>query len=113
MSPSNNTLSGSIDNITISTEATTTSTSNSYYLIQTVFSAIIKELKESLKETIPKLSLVSLHIKEYFNKFSSKLIVNEVLTLTYETPYSIDKFERKFQDKLSPYNNIFEYQNNN
>ena len=33
---------------------------------------------------------------------------NEVLTITSEHPYSEDKFERKFQDMISPYNQSFE-----
>ena len=32
-----------------------------------------------------------------------------MLTLTSEHPYSEDNFERKFQAKLSPYNQIFEH----
>ena len=32
---------------------------------------------------------------------------NEVLTITYEHPSSEYNFERKFQDKISPYNHIF------
>ena len=37
----------------------------------------------------------------------SETIQNEVLTITYEHPYSEDKFERKFQENIPPYNQIF------
>ena len=47
-----NTISGYIENITISTEPTTKSPSNLSYVTQNDFVTIIKELKESLKETI-------------------------------------------------------------
>ena len=40
--------------------------------------------------------------------FSSVLIQNEVLTLTSEHTSSADHFERKFQDKVYPYNKSFE-----
>ena len=41
-------------------------------------------------------------------KYSSGPIQNEVLTLTSEHPYSADHFERKSQDKISPYDQSFE-----
>ena len=41
-------------------------------------------------------------------KSSSGPIKNEVLTLTSEHPSSADHFERKPQDKISPYDQIFE-----
>ena len=41
-------------------------------------------------------------------KFSSEQIKNEVIALISKHPYYSDKFERKFQDKLSPSNQIFE-----
>ena len=40
--------------------------------------------------------------------FSSVLIQNEVLNLTSEHTSSADHFERKFQDKVYPYNKSFE-----
>ena len=43
------------------------------------------------------------------NKFSLEHIKNEVLTLTSDNPYYEDDFERKFQAKFSPYNQIFEH----
>ena len=42
------------------------------------------------------------------NKFSSEHIKNEAITLTSEYPYFDDCFERKFWDKLSPSNQVFE-----
>ena len=35
-------------------------------------------------------------------------IQNEVITITYEHPSYEYNFERKFQDKISPYNQRFE-----
>ena len=41
-------------------------------------------------------------------KFSSVPIKSEVLTINSKHPYSEDHFESKFQDNISPYNEIFE-----
>ena len=41
-------------------------------------------------------------------KFSSGTIQNKVLTINSEHLSSEDHFERKFQDKISPYDQIFE-----
>ena len=40
--------------------------------------------------------------------FSSGPIQDEVLTIISEHPYYEDHFESNFQDKISPYNQIFE-----
>ena len=42
------------------------------------------------------------------NMLSSEHIKNEVLTINSEHPYSEDKFDRKFQDNIFPYNQSFE-----
>ena len=42
--------------------------------------------------------------------FSSEHIQNEVLTITSEHPSSGDQLDRKFKDKISPSNQIFEQQ---
>ena len=124
MLPSTNTRYGSIENITISTEATTIPTSTSLYLTKTysttTISNIIKYLTAhfiaQIKETIvdqdetfhakfeKQLHTLSLQVKEDSNKFSSKLIENEVLTLSSEPTSFYDKFERKSQSKISPSN---------
>ena len=39
---------------------------------------------------------------------SSEHIENEVLNINSEHPYYMDHFERKFQAKISPLNQIFE-----
>ena len=72
-------------------------------MTQNEFFTIIKVLKEYLNETITHLSFISLHIKEYSNKFSSKLIKNEVLTLTSEYPSSEDHFVTILISNNSPY----------
>ena len=41
-------------------------------------------------------------------KFFIGTYSNEVLTITSEHPSSEDHFETKFQDNISPYNQIFE-----
>ena len=43
-------------------------------------------------------------------KSSAGPIQNEVLTLTSKDPYSVDHFESKFQDKISPSDKSFEKQ---
>ena len=44
----------------------------------------------------------------YLSSKHSDNIQNEVLTITYEHPSYEYNFERKFQDKISPYNQSFE-----
>ena len=46
----------------------------------------------------------------YPNKFSSEHIKNKVITLTSEHPYYEDNFERKFQAKIYPSDQVFEKQ---
>ena len=62
---------------------------------------LFKRQEESLKNMRE-----DLHEKS--NMFSSEHIQNEVLTLTSEHPSSADKFERKFQSKISPSGQKFE-----
>ena len=42
------------------------------------------------------------------NMFSSQHIQNEVFTITSEHPYYENYLKRKFQAKVSPYDNFFE-----
>ena len=44
------------------------------------------------------------------NVFSSQHIQNEVLTITYEHPYSKYDFDRKFQANISPSDQSYEKQ---
>ena len=48
--------------------------------------------------------MVDLKLNHHYElrKFSSGPIQNEMITINYEHPYSEDKFERIFQDKISP-----------
>ena len=45
--------------------------------------------------------------KQETSKFSSKIIDNEVLTLTFTPPYSEDHFGTKFQVKFDTYDQGF------
>ena len=47
------------------------------------------------------------------NMFSSEHIQNEVLTVASENPSYEDNFERKFQARISPYNQFLNNQKNN
>ena len=53
------------------------------------------ELKDSLKGPEKKPQALLLQIKDDSNKFSSKTIVDELVTLISEDPSSEDKFDRK------------------
>ena len=134
MSPSTNTLCGSIEKITIYTETIKIPTFPLPYVTQTdspiTISKIIKDLatnfiahiKETNKEPIvyrdenfdakfeKHIQTFSLQVKEDSDKFSSKLIEYEVLTLASEHQPSKDNLERKFQSKLSYSDKGFEKQ---
>ena len=55
-------------------------------------------------------SIVQGKCHDVLKKSSSEPIKNEVLTITSEHPSSEDQFERKFQAKVSTYDQIFEKQ---
>ena len=73
-------------------------------------------LKQKYQELV-NLKIYTVHLpdntkvlKEETNKFSSKLIVNEVVTITSETPSSEDHFETKLQAKFDKSDQTFEQQ---
>ena len=72
--------------------------------------AIISKLHDkSDKKNEEQLQPMSVQITDISSK-QSENIQNEVLTITSEHPYSEDQFERKSQDNIYPYNQIFEQQ---
>ena len=69
----------------------------------------VEEVANLKSETI-RLSEDNKELKQTPNKFSWEHIVNEVVTITSETPYNEDHFDTKIQAKFDKSDHDFEQQ---